>query len=53
MIATTLSDMLVTRISPDEAWQLFVLSLGLAAFFQAALLILASTAAGAWAARKR
>jgi hypothetical protein len=50
-ISATLSDMLGTRVSPDEAWLFFLLSLVLAAFLQATLLILASTAAGAWAKR--
>jgi hypothetical protein len=52
-IAATLSDMLGTRISADEAWVLFLLSLIFAAIFQAVILILASTAAGAWATRKQ
>jgi hypothetical protein len=51
-IATTLSEMLGTRISPEEAWQFFILSLVLAAVLQAVVLVLASTAAGAWAPRK-
>ena len=50
-ISATLSDMLGTRVSPDEAWLFFLLSLVLAAFLQATLLILASTAAGAWSKR--
>jgi hypothetical protein len=48
-IAATLSEMLGTPISADEAWLFFLLSLVLAAFLQATVLILASTAAGAWA----
>ncbi len=51
-IATTLSDMLGTQVSPEEAWRFFLLSLVLAAVFQAVVLVLASTAAGAWASRK-
>jgi hypothetical protein len=51
-IATTLSEMLGTQISPEEAWRFFLLSLVLAAVFQAVVLVLASTAAGAWASRK-
>jgi hypothetical protein len=51
-MAATLSDILGMRISPDEAWRYFLLSLLLAAVFQAVILILASTAAGAWALRK-
>ena len=52
-IATTLSDMLGQEISPEQAWQFFLLSLVVAAFIQAGLLILASAAAGAWATRKK
>lgn len=48
-----ISDMTDMQISPDLAWQLFLLSLVFAAFVQALLLILASTAAGAWATRKK
>lgn len=48
-----ISDMTDMQISPELAWQLFLLSLVFAAFVQALLLILASTAAGAWAMRKK
>jgi hypothetical protein len=51
-IAATLSDVVGTRITPEEAWQLFLLSIVLAAVFQAVILVLASTAAGAWATRE-
>ena len=51
-IAAALSDMLGMRISPEEAWRFFLLSLALAAIFQAVVLVLASTAAGGWALRK-
>jgi hypothetical protein len=51
-IATALSDMLGMRVSPEEAWRFFLLSLVLAALFQAVILVLASAAAGAWALRK-
>jgi hypothetical protein len=51
-IAATLSEVVGTRVSPDEAWQIFLLSIAVAAVFQAVVLILASTAAGAWATRK-
>ena len=51
-IAATLSDMLEMQVTPEEAWRFFLLSLVLAAVFQAVILILASTAAGAWALRK-
>jgi hypothetical protein len=43
---------LSTQVSSEEAWQIFLLSIVVAAVFQAAVLILASTAAGAWATRK-
>lgn len=52
-IAVTLSDMLGQEISADQAWQFFLLSLVVAAFVQAGLLVLASAAAGAWAVRKK
>ena len=52
-IATILSDMLGQEISADQAWQFFLLSLVVAAFIQAGLLILAAAAAGAWATRKK
>jgi hypothetical protein len=45
--------MLGAQISPDEAWRFFLLSLVLAAVFQAVVLVLASTAAGAWAMRQK
>src|ERR671915_2147153 len=51
-MAAALSDLLGMQISPDEAWRFFLLSLLLAAVFQAVILVLASTAAGAWALRK-
>ena len=51
-LAAALSDMLGMQVSPEEAWRFFLLSLVLAAVFQAVVLILASTAAGAWALRK-
>jgi ABC-type dipeptide/oligopeptide/nickel transport system permease component len=51
-MAATLSDILGMQVSSDEAWRYFLLSLLLAAVFQAVILILASTAAGAWALRK-
>jgi hypothetical protein len=51
-IAATLSEVVGTRVSPDEAWRIFLLSIAVAAVLQAVVLILASTAAGAWATRK-
>jgi len=51
-IATTLSEVVGTQVSPDEAWRIFLLSIAVAAVFQTFVLILASTAAGAWMTRK-
>ena len=51
-IAGTLSEVLGTQVSADEAWTLFLASLALSAVLQATILVLASTAAGAWASRK-
>jgi hypothetical protein len=51
-IATTLSDMLGKQISADEAWIYFLFSLILSAILEAAVLILVSSAAGAWAKRE-
>ena len=51
-IASTLSDVLGTQVSSDEAWRVFLLSIVVAAAFQAVVLILAATAAGAWTTRK-
>jgi hypothetical protein len=52
-LATTLSDVLGTRVSADEAWTFFLLSLALSAILEVVVLVLASTAAGAWAKRQR
>ena len=52
-LAATLSDMIGMKVSPEEAWRFFLLSLVLAGVFQAVVLVLASTAAGAWAMRER
>jgi hypothetical protein len=51
-IATTLSGMLGTQISADEAWIYFLFSLILSAILEATVLILVSSAAGAWAKRE-
>ena len=51
-LAAMLSEMLGTTFSSEEAWQLFLLSLVLAAFFQVVVLVLASTIAGAWVTGK-
>ena len=48
-IATTLSEVLGTQISADEAWTFFLASLVLSAVIEITLLVLAATAAGAWA----
>ena len=50
-MADTLSEVLGTSISPDEAWTLFLLSIVLSAILQAALFVAAATAAGAIAKR--
>ena len=52
-LATTLSDVLGTRVSADEAWTFFLVSLVLSAILEVVVLVLASTAAGAWAKRGR
>jgi hypothetical protein len=52
-LAAMLSEMLGTPFSSEEAWQLFLLSLILAAVFQVVVLVLASTATGAWVTRER
>ena len=52
-MAATLSDVLGTTISPDEAWTLFLLSVFLSAILQAAVFVAAATAAGALARRRR
>lgn len=52
-VAATLSEMLGTSISAEQAWQLFLLAVVFAAAIQAAVLILASVAAGAWTRRDR
>ena len=50
-MAATLSDVLGTPISADEAWTLFLLSIVLSALLQAAIFIASATAAGALAKR--
>ncbi len=51
-MAETLSQMLGTNISSQQAWQLFLLSLLFSAVLQVTILLISSTSAGAWAARK-
>ena len=48
-IAATLSDVMGTTVSPDEAWTLFLLSIVLAAVLQTAVFVGAATVAGALA----
>jgi len=50
-LAATLSEWLGTQVSADEAWIFFLVSLLLSAILEAAILVSASTAAGAWAKR--
>lgn len=52
-MAATLSDVLDTPISSDEAWTLFLLSVSLSAIVQAAIFVVAATIAGALAKRER
>ncbi len=52
-LATTLSEVLGTQVSADEAWTFFLVSLVLSAILEVTVLVLASTAAGAWAKRGR
>ncbi len=51
--AATLGEIMGTRVSPEEAWQLYLLGLAFAAAVQISLVVLAATAAGALALRKR
>ena len=50
-IAATLSEVLGTKVSADLAWTYFLFSLVLSAILEAAILVSASSAAGAWANR--
>lgn len=52
-IAATLSDVMGTSVSPDEAWTLFLLSIVLAAVLQTAVFVGAATIAGALAHRQK
>ena len=51
-LAATLSELLGSKVSADEAWIFFLVSLVLSALIEVTILILASTAAGAWAKRR-
>jgi hypothetical protein len=50
-LAATLSELLGSRVLPDEAWAFFLASLVLSAVIEITLLIVAATAAGAWSKR--
>lgn len=52
-MADMISEMAGMEVTPEGAWQLFLLSLGFGAFVQALILILIATAAGAWTMRKK
>jgi hypothetical protein len=51
-LAATLSELLGSKILPDEAWAFFLASLVLSAVIEITLLIVAATAAGAWSKRR-
>jgi hypothetical protein len=51
-LAATLSELLGSKVSADEAWTFFLVSLVLSALIEITLLVLAATAAGAWAKRR-
>ena len=51
-LAATLSELLGSKVSADEAWTFFLVSLVLSAVIEITLLVLAATAAGAWAKRR-
>jgi len=51
-LAATLSELLGSKISPDEAWAFFLASLVLSALIEITLVVAASTAAGAWSKRR-
>jgi len=51
-IAAALSDATGLHLTPGEAWQIFLLSIALAAFFEAVIFLVASVAAGALACRR-
>lgn len=51
-IAATLSDATGMELGPGEAWQIFLLSVALAAFFEAVIFMVSSCIAGAMACKK-
>jgi hypothetical protein len=52
MLAATLSELLGSKVSPEEAWAFFLASLVLSAVIEITLLVGASAAAGAWSKRR-
>src|SRR5918993_3804075 len=50
-LAATLSELLGSKVTPDEAWAFFLASLVLSAVIEVTLIIGAPTAAGAWGKR--
>src|SRR5215212_932104 len=51
-LAATLSELLGSTVSADEAWTFFLISLVLSAIIEITLLIVAAMAAGAWSKRE-
>src|ERR671912_977414 len=51
-LAATLSELLGSKVTPDEAWAFFLASLVLSAVIEVTLIIGGATAAGAWAKRR-
>jgi hypothetical protein len=51
-LAATLSELLGSKVSAEEAWTLLLASLVLSAVIEITLLVAASTAAGAWSKRR-
>ena len=51
-LAATLSELLGSKVSPEEAWSFFLASLVLSAVIEIALLVAASSVAGAWSKRR-
>lgn len=51
-LAATLTELLGSKILPDEAWAFFLVSLVLSAVIEITLLVAASAAAGAWSKRR-
>jgi len=51
-LAATLSELLGSKVSADEAWTFFLISLVLSAIIEITLLIVAAMAAGAWSKRE-